>query len=156
MSVRLAWAHKVAEAREGVHRDDPSTRRLTPHTHLSGMQGEFAFAELCGIMPDTSVKPSGDGGVDFRVPLMYTVDVKSRNYRNGDIDLLVEHGKVDADIYVLAVIREDDVDLRGWEWGTVVKRLPLRDLGTGVMNHWKRSDELRPMSELVSRFGKMK
>lgn len=150
--VFTTWAKNVADEREAVHNNDPSTRTLTANTHLSGLAGEFEFGKVSGLMPDTSRKPKGDKGIDFRVPLVFTVDVKTRKYRVGEIDLLVEQGKVAADIYVMAVLHDDGVtELIGWEWASVIQRCPTRDLGTGVINHWKPGRELRPMSQLTQR-----
>jgi hypothetical protein len=120
-----------------------------------GLMGEWAFACFCGVM--MKLEPGGDGGVDFELPVVFTVDVKTS--RRGD-NLLVEAGKVKADIYVLAHYTETDGEgtaaLVGWTSQAMVKSYEPYDTGRGVVNHCIPAEKLRPMSELERMMGKVK
>ena len=86
-------AARIANDREVMHRNDASGRQLTERTHETGLRGEFAFAELVGLYPDTTRRRTGDDGVDFVLPMKLTVDVKTRRARPSglkDTFLLVE------------------------------------------------------------------
>lgn len=149
----------VAASRETMHKFDASGRQLTRHTHQTGLRGEFAFGELVGLYPDTSLRRRGDNGVDFVVPLLMNVDVKTRKARPGGLAetfLLVEESKADADIYVLAILSQDESSCEcvGWIMQREAVSYPVGDLGTGVRNHQIPALDLLPMSSLVSRVAK--
>lgn len=120
-----------------------------------GLLGEWEFAKFCGLMPRT--EPGGDGGYDFELPVVFTVDVKTA--RRSD-RLLVEAGKVKADIYVLAWYMDDEdggeCALIGWTSAAVVKAQEPRDSGRGIINHVVEADKLRPMAELERMMGAWK
>jgi hypothetical protein len=120
-----------------------------------GLLGEWEFGCFSGQMP--KLKVGGDGGVDFEIPVVYTVDVKTA--RN-PARLLVEAGKVKADIYVLAhfteVEDEAQATLLGWTSAHVVKSYEPVDTGRGVINHAVPADKLRPMDELRAMMGKVR
>jgi hypothetical protein len=122
-----------------------------------GLLGEWEFACFCGQMPKLMV--GGDGGWDFEVPVVFTVDVKTA--RRAD-RLLVEAGKVKADIYVLAHFQGEagegeasPVQLVGWTSAHVVKSYEPYDTGRGIVNHCVPKDKLRPMDELRVMMGKI-
>ena len=112
--------------------------------------GEFAFGKLCGIYPNVELTAKGDGGVDFTLPLKFTVDVKTA--RNA-INLIHEKGKPFADIYVLAKYYDDKDDVRflGWEMGAKLAKTEPRDFGKGILNHYIHHSKLRPMEQLLKR-----
>ena len=127
-----------------------------------GLIGEWEFGKQVGIMPRLEPsKRGGDGGWDFQLPLMFTVDVKTS--RKGDL-LLVEAGKIKADIYVLVKYEEEecvDVEARtitylpkaevvGWCWAANVRAAEPKDTGRGVVNHAVLAQSLRPLSELLA------
>lgn len=139
-----------AARREKLHENHASSRPLSKGYEGVGMMGEFAFGKLVGMMPDLEDRPGGDKGVDFVVPLRFTVDVKTaRKPRN----LISEVGKPTADILVLAGYDDDsgEVSMMGWEFGSVVRAAPSKDFGYGVINHYIPAKNLRPMSDLVAR-----
>lgn len=147
---------KIAREREVMHEKDASSRQLTENTNETGLRGEFAFAELCGIYPDIAKKRNGDGGIDFILPVFMKIDVKTRKERPGGLDdlfLLVEENKVLADIYVLAVLSKDSTKCEcvGWIRKAAVLGYPIGDLGTGVRNHQIPANKLNPMDALISR-----
>jgi hypothetical protein len=117
------------------------------------MHGEFSFGMLCGLMPDVSDKPAGDGGIDFTVPLLFTVDVKTARKA---FNLIHEQGKPFADIFVLAEFDDSNqtfckASAVGWEWGAVLAKAPVKDFGYGVENHYIPRERLRSMDTLVRR-----
>lgn len=63
-----------------------------------GAKAEWAFGKLCGIMPDTTLKASGDKGIDFWVPFWMSVDVKASRHPG---HLIVSPDRVKADLFVL-------------------------------------------------------
>lgn len=150
---------RIASEREVMHEKDASSRQLTENTNETGLRGEFAFAELCGIYPDVSKKRNGDGGIDFILPVFMKIDVKTRKERPGGLDdlfLLVEENKVVADIYVLAVLSKDETKCEcvGWIRKAAVLDYPIGDLGTGVRNHQVPANKLNPMKSLINRVAK--
>ena len=142
-----------AQGRHEAHKDHASSRPLSEDYELIGLLGEVEFGKLTGQMVDLERRLDGDKGVDFVVPLNFTVDVKTARKA---FHLIHEVGKGFADIYVLA--QYDDgtkgVELIGWEWGAVLARAPEKDFGYGIRNHYIPADKLRPMSELVRRINR--
>ncbi len=141
----------VAEARHNLHNGKASSRPLTSDYQLVGIAGEQALAEFCGGEVDVTSRPGGDGGIDCHIALWFSVDVKTSKKGLG---LLVEAGKVRADIYVLAHYHEasETATLLGWEWGKVIKQIPPKDWGGhGIISHSIPRNELRPMDELKVR-----
>ena len=140
----------LVEDRNELHKNHESQRVLSEKHNEVGMAGEFSFGEFCGLWPDTESKPGGDGGIDFTVPLKFTVDVKTARKPG---NLIHEQGKPVADIYVLAGYddQSEKATLLGWQWGATLAAAPVRDFGYGVINHYIPQSQLRPMSELQAR-----
>lgn len=139
-----------AAARVRLHEGQASNRPLSEDFEFVGLVGEVEFARAYRQPLDLQFRRGGDNGIDFIVPLAFTLDVKcARNAFN----LLVEQGKVEADIYVLA--QYSDVarraDLLGWEYGATIARAPFKDFGFGIVNHYIPRGALRPMAELGRR-----
>lgn len=148
-----AWLEMIqmeAEARHNAHKEHASSRPLSKDYELIGLLGEAKFGEICGFMPDLQRRLAGDSGVDFIVPLRYSVDVKTARK---PYYLIHEQGKNFADIYVLASYDDGTkkVELLGWESGSALKKAPVKDFGYGIMNHYIPVKELRPMQELLKR-----
>ena len=141
-----------ADAHERLHANH-SSRKLSDDYEAIGMLGEWEFAKATGIFPDLSERIDGDAGVDFIIPLTFTVDVKTARKA---YHLIHEAGRSFADIYVLA--EHDDqtgqTRLVGWEFGTILKRAPVRDFGYGIENHYIHRDNLRSMQELIERMAR--
>lgn len=157
---------EVSEARNKVFAHLKRNRPLGKDYEDVGLAGEWEFGRFSGLFPKT--KPGGDGGVDFELPVVFTVDVKTS--RKGDY-LLVEEGKVKADIYVLAKYQDEGggvalepeevwnsgkATLVGWCFALQLKAYQPRDTGRGVINHAVPADALRPMDELKKMMGKVK
>jgi len=141
---------QIALRRERLHEGHASSRPLSPEYENVGLAGEFAFGHFCGLMPDIGERPDGDGGVDFVVPLLFTVDVKTARKA---FNLIHEQGKPFADLFVLAEYFDGtrSASLVGWEYGKRLAAAPVRDFGYGVLNHYIPREELRPMDELAAR-----
>jgi len=150
----LRLVEKHATARAALHAGHGSSRPLSGGYERVGMAGEFAFGRFCGQMPDLSERPSGDKGVDFVVPLLYTVDVKTARKAN---NLIHEASKpLLADIYVLAEYNDDDEEatLVGWAWGSQLSAAPKKDFGHGIENRYIARANLRSMGHLGERIWK--
>lgn len=159
VTIARLLSEKTGNEREAMHRFDASSRQLTDNTNATGLRGEHAFGEIAGVYPDTSRKRNGDGGIDYVMPLLFSIDVKTRKERKGglaDTFLLVEEGKTSADIYVLAILSSDGdrCECVGWMSKQEIVKYPVSDLGTGVRNHQVPALRLRQMAELKRRFPK--
>jgi hypothetical protein len=144
---------QLAQTRTDGHNDHASQRILGQDHDQVGMSGEFAFGEFSGLWPDTRLLSGGDDGVDFRISLAFTVDVKTARKPKY---LIHEQGKLFADIFVLAQYDNDTKrsELIGWEWGAKLRSSPVMDFGYGVLSHYIAAEKLRPMSELSRRMGR--
>ena len=159
MNIARLLSEKIGNEREQLHRLDKTSRQLTLNTNETGLRGEHAFGEMVGIYPDTSLKRNGDNGVDFILPLLFTVDVKTRKERipaMRDPFLLIEPSKLNADIYVQMVLSPDlnQCECKGWVWNSEVRTFPVGDLGTGVKNHQIPESKLRSIEALTRRIQK--
>lgn len=152
----------LARRRNRIFAGKKRNRPLGKNYEEVGLRGEWEFACFSGIMPKLMV--GGDGGVDFEIPVVFTVDVKTS--RKGDA-LLVEAGKVKADIYVLAHYVEadeasgeertlGDAHLLGWTFAANVKSVEPCDTGRGVINHRIPVEKLRSMDDLAKMMGKIR
>ena len=140
--------------RHNAHRGHASSRPLSENYEYIGLRGEVEFAKLTGQMVDLTRRLRGDKGIDFIVPMMFTIDVKTARRA---FNLIHEEGKPFADIYILAQYDDelDFVSLIGWEWGHILKKAPVQDFGYGINNHYIAAEELRPMETLIKRVGNL-
>jgi hypothetical protein len=137
-----------SDERHESHKNHASSRPLSEDYELIGLLGEVEFAKKTGVMLDLERKLGGDAGIDFIVPLAFSVDVKTARK---PFHLIHEKGKKFADIYVLAGIDGDDVTLIGWEFGKVLEKSPAKDFGYGIINHYIPASKLKKMDELYKR-----
>ena len=147
------WGEMIfgeGEARHEMHKDHASSRPLSKDYHTVGLAGETAFGMLTGRMPDLERRIEGDAGVDFYIPLRFSVDVKTARKA---LHLIQEQGKISADIYVLAEYDDETKKARliGWEWGKTLEKAPVKDFGYGIINHYIPASKLKPMDELKER-----
>jgi hypothetical protein len=143
----------LAKERTALHVGQASRRPLSHDYERKGIAGEREFARVFNLPMHQLHHFGGDDGIDYRITLRFSVDVKCA----GDASrLLVEEGTVNADIYVLAEYDyfNKTATLVGWTWASVVRRVTPKDTGRGIINHYVDRDVLRPMSELLSRYGK--
>ena len=136
-----------AKLRQQLHKDQDTSRPLSEDYEFVGLAGEIAFSELFDMPIDLRSLAGGDKGVDFTTRLG-TVDVKTARKA---FNLIVEKGKVVADIYVLASYdgKTKAAELLGWEYGSVIKTWPIKDFGYGIFNHFMTASVLKPMSDLI-------
>lgn len=138
-------------AREKLHAGHASSRPLSKGYEKVGFVGEVAFAREFNLPLDWRRLSGGDSGIDFIVPLRFTVDVKTARK---PFNLIQEEGKATADIYVLAQYldeAETDAELLGWAWGKSLAKAPSRDFGHGIIDHFIPRENLRPVSDLHRR-----
>ena len=146
-----------ARQREKLHEDHASSRPLSPDYEVVGVSGEEALARFVGSRPDLALRPGGDAGQDQRVSLYINgrvvscrVDVKAARK---PYNLIVEVGKVMADIYILG--RFDDAtletELLGWATHLEVRNAPTKDFGYGVINHYMPARRLHDMGDFRKR-----
>jgi hypothetical protein len=150
-SVEVNVISILAAKRTESHNDRHEKHRaIVGNCDDIGLLGEVAFGDFSGVCPDFSFdRHEGDGGVDFVIPLLYTVDVKTAEAGR---NLIHRQDKpVAADIYVLADNHGDHATLVGWVWKSQFERAEVRDLGHGIPSRFISRDKLRPMSELGSR-----
>jgi hypothetical protein len=158
MPIAEEWLMIIDEEagkRTAKHEGASNQRVLGPEHDRIGLLGEAQFGYEFGQPLVWSRLEGGDRGIDFTIPLRFTVDVKT--FRRPD-NLLVECGKVLADIYVLAGYLEEaaQAELLGWEWATVVRRAPVADFGGGFNSHYIARAELRAMDELDRRMMRLR
>ena len=138
---------KLAKAREAIHKGQKSQRILSKNYQLIGLAGEAEFERVFGIKMDRSLKPQGDGGHDFTLP-MGTIDVKTA--RNAYNLLRETNTKHPADILVLAQYNGNGkAHLVGWAYDWEMTQCPHKDFGYGIDNYYKPRDKLRPIKELL-------
>jgi len=137
---------QFAKFRDNTHLNHGSRRPLSEGFEEVGLFGEAEFARAYNLPLDLRAITTGDKGVDFDT-IAGTVDVKTARKA---FYLIVEEGKVIADIYVLASFNNESktAHLIGWEYGGEMKKCPVKDFGYGIRNHYKSASKLRKMSEL--------
>lgn len=123
---------------------------------IIGVAGEKAFADRYGFKIDDSIRPEGDGHVDFRVEIFEngkkvnkTIDVKTAQ-KAYHLLIKVWEIKVCADILILVQYNSaEDIKLLGWatkEEMQITKQKTFSNLN--ILNHFKHRSELRPMADL--------
>jgi hypothetical protein len=150
MSEERELLEAAAQARTRSHEGHASTRVWASKRDEKGIAGENRFAHDFHLHHDLRMRPKGDGGIDFWLPMLMSVDVKGLSNPR---DLLVEVAKgAPADIYVLARVSENvlDAECLGWAWKGEVLAAPQR-LVNGVLNYVIARSELRDMAELKNR-----
>tara|TARA_B100000676_G_scaffold31174_1_gene29356 strand:+ start:355 stop:834 length:480 start_codon:yes stop_codon:yes gene_type:complete len=137
---------KIAKEREDVHQNHASSRPLSKDYEYIGLVGESEFANQFNFKLDQELRPSGDGGRDFNSPLGL-IDVKTARKA---FNLIVEEGKVDSDIYVLAQYHEktESASLLGWAYKKEVLEAPRKDFGYKIINHYINKRNLRTIDSL--------
>lgn len=140
--------HKHADDRERLHRNHKSSRPLSKKYEYLGLRGEECIALRYGLPMDLTLKPGGDKGKDLTLPNGLVIDVKTARKA---YHLLVEEGKVRADIFVLVQYYDegDTCEALGWLYKQEVLDAPVRDVGRyGIMSHAVHAGDLRDMRNL--------
>lgn len=138
----------VAQERHQRYADHPKNAPLVDNYLEMAMAGEFEFGKFCGQMPDLEKRTKGDGGVDFVLPIVFTVDVKTIN--KGHQNLLHKADKPMADIFVLAEYDRETKEtvLIGWTSAAKLRESKPQKFGHDYENYHILRKNLRPMSEL--------
>lgn len=107
---------------------------------IIGMMGEYAVAKVMNIhwQPATNKRLSSLPGDVGRY------EVRSSTWPNAH--LLVREADRDESPYILAIVGEQSVDLRGWMYGGQAKSVGLRKERN---TYWVPQDRLAPMESLV-------
>jgi len=142
---------KIATEREKIHEDHASSRPLSKNYEYIGLVGESEFANQFNYKIDEKLRPSGDGGKDFNSPLGL-IDIKTARKA---FNLIVEKGKVDSDIYVLAQYCDEteSATLLGWASKKEILNAPTKDFGYKIINHYISKDNLRSITSLKEKLG---
>lgn len=138
----------IARRRHEIHRHHASSRPLSENYEMVGLMCEREFALAAGLPLDLSIKPEGDGRVDF-VTSIGTIDVKGARIPN---NLLRETEKEHADILVLGKWTDGmtKAELLGWERDRAMVGMPTNYFGGhNILNHFKPAEMLKPMDELL-------
>lgn len=144
---------ELADARHQLHKGKRSSRPLTTDYEFIGLVAEFAFGEAYGLEVDTTLRPNGDDGYDFKTPIG-TIDIKAS--AKPPKWLPVEFMKAKADIYVQAhvALPTKTVTFLGWAYKKAVEEHPVQDKwGYGILSHWVPKKALKPMEELEALLG---
>lgn len=96
-----------------------------------GMLAEMAFGKAFNLYPDLSVFPR-KGGADLIGRTGKKIDVKATRYKNGRLAIHIDKSVDEVDIYVLAIVEGNDVDLVGYiDSASAIRQENVRSLGYG-------------------------
>lgn len=94
-----------------------------------GMMAEYAFAKQFNVFPDLGLSPrsgSADGIIKGK-----RYDIKATTYKTGRLLCTVKDNP-DVDVYVLAIVSGNEIDIAGWEYKeNLRKEENMIDLGHG-------------------------
>jgi hypothetical protein len=116
--------------------------------NVVGVVGEMAFEKLTGLPMDRSVRPKGDGGIDFEID-GHTIDVKA--CRN-PVFLLLKYKERNrcADILVSAKYdNERTIEFLGWQHRHTMFMMPKKRWWQDILAYYIPTDELHPMINLT-------
>jgi len=116
-----------------------------------GIKGEIAFGrkyKLLRYWLGREDRPYGDGGVDYNVPGLGTIGVKTAQK---PYYLLEKAGKVAAQFYPLGQYgKNGEVNFIGWAHGSDLAKVDPKDIGKrGILSHYIHQSKLNPMQELI-------
>ena len=96
-----------------------------------GIIAEMAFGKAFNLYPDLSIYPR-KGGADLIGRNKKKIDVKATRYKTGKLVIHIDKPVDEVDVYALAIVDGDDVDLIGYiESEKAIKQENIRDLGHG-------------------------
>ena len=118
----IARANGVKDAKMGVHDGTKGD--------IQGFKAEYAFAKFKNVFPDFGLSPRS-GSCDGTTHIGNRYDVKSTDRVDGNL-LATLKVNPDVDIYVLAIVQYNIVNLVGWiRKENFIKPENIRDLGYG-------------------------
>ena len=139
MAEKLTWrnirklAREVEKRRMAASEGRASQRQLVDGYDYMGAMGEICLAQFLGKEFVFRDLPFGDDGIDNWTG-DFTIDIKTATSRG---HLLVEQGKVLADLYVAAFYDADKdvVEMLGWETAENVLVVQPKLWPLDIMNH---------------------
>lgn len=132
----ISIASFVAAGRQRVARDNGVIDKKVCNqdnlqVDIDGMIGELAFGKAFNLWPDLDVRPQS-GTYDFLSKQGSKIDVKSTRHKTGKLLVNVKKKPDSADIYVLAVIDGNKVNIAGYmKTEEIMSDKYLTDLGYG-------------------------
>ncbi len=120
-----------------ISRFDPSNQDID----FLGLLAEFAFCKMHNVFPDLTCHPRSKGW-DCIVKGK-TIDVKASRLPNANLICPRNKNLGDADIYVLAYVREPIVEFVGWCYEVeLIREENIRDIGNGGPAYFMARHEL--------------
>jgi hypothetical protein len=119
---KIARANNVKDAKigkqDGIEAD------------IQGFKAEYAFAKFFNVFPDFGLSPRS-GSEDGKTNKGTRYDIKSTKYKTGNLLSTLKVNN-DIDVYVLAYVNDNEVDLIGWaKKEDLIKEENIKDLGHG-------------------------
>jgi len=152
-------SHSLGIARQDAHPTGSPRYYENQYTeHIIGMAGELAFGKRYCLNVDKSIRPDGDGHVDFRAVMnngkTLTIDIKTATKA---YNLLIKEWEIDDCSLVLVLAQYDpaneEVSFLGWQTKGVMRTMPKKVFSSlGIMNYFCQRDKLRSMEELDELF----
>jgi len=153
-------SHSLGIARQNAHPNGTPRYHEDPNKEdIIGIAGELAFGKRYSLNVDKSIRPDGDGHVDFRAVTnngkAITIDIKTaiKAY-----NLLIKEWEIDDCALVLVLAKYDtaneEVSFLGWQTKGVMRTMPKKVFSPrlGIMNYFCPLDQLRRMEELDELF----
>ena len=136
MRSSIARSNNVKDAKMGDHDG--------VHGDIQGFKAEYAFAKQYNIFPDFGLSPRS-GSADGITTKGMRYDIKSTHYKTGNL-LSTLKINPDIDIYVLAYVNDNIVELIGWATKQqLIKKENIKNLGHG-QGYFLSRDQLTPFS----------
>lgn len=152
-------SHSLGIARQNAHPNGTQRYYEDPNKEdIIGMAGELAFGKRYSLQVDKSIRPNGDGHVDFRVVMnngnTFTIDIKTaiKAY-----NLLIKEREINKCAIVLVLAQYDpangEVCFLGWRTKGFMKTMPKKVFSfLGITSHFCPRDQLNSMEELDQLF----
>jgi len=116
-----ARSHNVTDRKKANLRGEEIDR--------DGLIAEYAFCKHFNVFPDLVPSPRS-GSYDCQVKGQ-RVDIKSTRHKNGRLLATLKNNE-DVDVYVLAIIDENEVEFIGWVYkNELCRQENIKDLGYG-------------------------
>lgn len=147
-------AESLGKARQNAHPNGtPRYYSDINKEDTIGVTGELEFAKRYGLKIDRTIRPEGDGHIDFKIKVIsdnkfITFDVKTATK---PYNLLIKEWEIDrcADCIILANYNDGIPFFIGWESKKEMKKQPKKIFSSlGIVNYYKHASELQPMDRL--------
>lgn len=146
------YLRQLSRQRNDIHVGQSTHRPLSNDYELTGIVGEWGFGQEFDLPMDVELRPGGDYGYDYIMPLRGYGDVPhDAKAAIQAYNLIVETHKLRENmVYVLYAYFPDDpaVISIGWEWGSTLKQSVPREFSHGILDYYVPAGLLRPMQEL--------